>query len=175
MNNPEKHQDIFFPRNFIDRGTIFGGTFKIRNALEALVLALGIGIPLCYFVPVGLTAKIILLCMTALPASMVALIGIGGESLTAFFINALCYLCNRRILYRSDMLPPDKKWRTRNKEHKIRRTKRPQQRESKKEETPQAATSENTPKKSIKKKSTGNLIPQPNVASDCRQKKTSAF
>lgn len=152
MNNPEKHQDIFFPRNFIDRGTIFGGTFKIRNALEALVLALGIGIPLCYFVPVGLTAKIILLCMTALPASMVALIGIGGESLTAFFINALCYLCNRRILYRSDMLPPDKKWRTRNKEHKIRKTKRPQQRESKKEETPQAATSENTPKKSIKKK-----------------------
>lgn len=136
MNNPEEHQVILFPRNFIERGTIFGGTFKIRNFLEALVLALGIGIPICSFVPAGLSAKIILLCMTALPASMLALIGVAGESLTAFFINALRFLCNRRILFRSDMLPPDKnhKWRPRNKEHKA-RGKKHQPKEPQKEKT----------------------------------------
>ena len=153
MNNPEEHQVILFPRNFIERGTIFGGTFKIRNFLEALVLALGIGIPICSFVPAGLSAKIILLCMTALPASMLALIGVAGESLTAFFINALRFLCNRRILFRSDMLPPDKnhKWRPRNKEHKA-RGKKHQPKEPQKEKTAQGIDPDRLPEKQIKKK-----------------------
>lgn len=122
MSNSEERPVVFFPRNFIERGTIMGGTFKIRNVIEAVVIALGIGIPVFYLPPIGLTAKIILLCMTALPAAMVALIGIAGLSLTAFFINALRFLFNRRTIYRSDTVPapPGKhrKWRPREKEYK---------------------------------------------------------
>ncbi|MBR2128705.1 MAG: hypothetical protein IJ940_07560, partial [Bacteroidales bacterium] len=49
MSAPQEEKDIYIiPPNFIETGTIFGGTIKIRNALEAGILALGIGIPVIY-------------------------------------------------------------------------------------------------------------------------------
>ena len=66
-----------FKYNFIiEKGKILNGTFDIRNAIESIVLSLAIGIPV-FHLPLSLTARIIILCMTALPAAMVALIGIG--------------------------------------------------------------------------------------------------
>ena len=47
--------------------------------------------------------------MTALPAAMISLIGIGGESITAFLMNALRFLKNRRVIYRMDVHPEPKK------------------------------------------------------------------
>ena len=65
--------------------------FKIRNAIEGGVLAILITIPVINL-PLTLTVRIIILCMTALPAAMISLIGIGGESITAFLMNALRFL-----------------------------------------------------------------------------------
>ncbi|MDO4274156.1 MAG: ATP-binding protein [Eubacteriales bacterium] len=107
MTQPEEQQVFFLPRNFIERGTFMGGMFKIRNAIEGGILAIIITIPVLYL-PLSLTVRIIILCMTALPAAMVSLIGVGGESLTAFFMNALRFLKNRRMIYRQDMLPDTK-------------------------------------------------------------------
>ncbi|MEO2261627.1 ATP-binding protein [Dorea sp. YH-dor228] len=107
MNNPEEQQIALIPRNFIERGTFMGGMFKIRNAIEGAILAIGIAIPVVHL-PLSLTIRIIILCMTSLPAAMVALIGIGGESLTAFLMNAVRFLFNRRILYRLDTKPEPK-------------------------------------------------------------------
>ena len=90
--------------NFIEKGKILNGTFDIRNAIEAIILALLIGVPVVQL-PLSLTTRIIILCMTALPAAMVALIGIGGQSITAFLMNALRFLKNRRIIRRSDVMP----------------------------------------------------------------------
>ena len=84
MTQPEETPVSFIPSNFIEKGKILNGTFDIRNAIESIVLSLAIGIPV-FHLPLSLTARIIILCMTALPAAMVALIGIGGESITAFF------------------------------------------------------------------------------------------
>ena len=95
------------PSNFIEKGKILNGTFDIRNAIESIVLSLAIGIPV-FHLPLSLTARIIILCMTALPAAMVALIGIGGESITAFLMNALRFVVNRRVIWRSDSLPEGK-------------------------------------------------------------------
>ena len=88
MTQPEETPVSFIPSNFIEKGKILNGTFDIRNAIESIVLSLAIGIPV-FHLPLSLTARIIILCMTALPAAMVALIGIGGESITAFLMNAL--------------------------------------------------------------------------------------
>ena len=104
MSSTEEQQVALIPRNFMERGTFMGGMFKIRNAIEGAVLAAGIGIPVVHL-PLSLTTRIIILCMTSLPAAMVALIGIGGESLTAFLMNALRFVKNRRIIYRSDVMP----------------------------------------------------------------------
>ena len=104
MSSPEEQQVALIPRNFMERGTFMGGMFKIRNAIEGAVLAAGIGIPVVHL-PLSLTTRIIILCMTSLPAAMVALIGIGGESLTAFLMNALRFVKNRRIIYRYYVMP----------------------------------------------------------------------
>ena len=46
MSMRQEETDIYvIPPNFIETGTIFGGTVKFRNAVEALLIALAIGIP----------------------------------------------------------------------------------------------------------------------------------
>lgn len=98
MNSQNNHDLYVIPPNFVDTGTFFGGMFRARNVIEAGILAALIGIPLMMFLPLGLTGKIIALCLTVLPLSLVALIGISGESLTEFLIIFLKYLKNRRII-----------------------------------------------------------------------------
>ena len=90
------------PPNFIEGGKIFGGMFRLRNAIEAGVFGGGTAL-LVLKIPVSLTAKIIILCVTALPLAIFGLIGVEGESLTEFVINVCRFLKNRRCLYRSDI------------------------------------------------------------------------
>ena len=80
MSNKNDHDIYIIPPNFIESGTFFGGMFRARNVIEAGILAFAIGVPVFMFVPFGLTTRIIILCLTALPAALVALIGISGES-----------------------------------------------------------------------------------------------
>ncbi len=134
MNNPEEQQIALIPRNFIERGTFMGGMFKIRNAIEGAILAIGIARPVVHL-PLSLTIRIIILCMTSLPAAMVALIGIGGESLTAFLMNAVRFLFNRRILYRLDTKPEPKGKQRKNPRQKEPKTKK--NREKKEKPSPQ--------------------------------------
>lgn len=70
---------------------------KFRNALEAAVLAFLAGFPVLKL-HIGLTAKIIILCLTALPLGVLGLIGINGESLSSFIFGFLKFLKNRRVL-----------------------------------------------------------------------------
>ncbi len=102
MNNQSDHDTYIIPPNFVDTGTFFGGMFKARNVIEAVILAAAVGLPLFIFIPLGLTPRIIILCLTALPLMLVALIGISGESLSAFLIIFLKYLKNRRIIGKAD-------------------------------------------------------------------------
>lgn len=98
MSNKNDHDIYIIPPNFIETGTFFGGMFRARNVIEAGILALAIGTPVFLFLPFGLTARIIALCLTALPVALVALIGISGESLSQFLITFLKYLRNRRVV-----------------------------------------------------------------------------
>lgn len=97
MNTNNEHDSYVIPPNFIDSGTFFGGMLKARNAIEAGVLLLVVGIPI-FTLGVTLTTKIIILCLTALPLALFALIGIGGESLSSFALIFLRYLRNRRVV-----------------------------------------------------------------------------
>ncbi len=103
---PEENDLYIIPPNFIESGTLFGGTVKIRNAIEAAVITLAIGIPV-FNLPATLTTKIIVACITALPLALFALIGIDGESLTSFAINFFIYLKKRRIVGIPDPETPD--------------------------------------------------------------------
>lgn len=97
----EIHDIYIIPPNFIESGTFMGGMLKVRNTLEAGAIALCIGFPV-FHLPLGLTAKIIVCCLTVLPLSLLALIGIAGESLSSFIINFFRFLRYRRVLYHSN-------------------------------------------------------------------------
>ena len=45
MSNGNEHDVYIIPPNFIEGGTLFGGMFKLRNAIEAGVLALAVILP----------------------------------------------------------------------------------------------------------------------------------
>lgn len=98
MSNKNDHDIYIIPPNLIETGTFFGGMFRARNVIEAGILAFAIGTPVFLFLPFGLTARIIALCLTALPVALVALIGISGESLSQFLVTFLKYLRNRRVV-----------------------------------------------------------------------------
>ncbi|MDR1630772.1 MAG: ATP-binding protein [Oscillospiraceae bacterium] len=95
--NEEQYDTYIIPPNFIESGSIFGGMFKLRNALEAGAVALLTGFPI-FGLSLALNIKIILLCLTALPGALLALIGINGESLSSFILNFFRFLFNRRII-----------------------------------------------------------------------------
>lgn len=104
MNKQEREElDVYvIPPNFIECGKIFGGMFRLRNAIEAGILGGGSSL-LIFRLPASLTAKIIIFCVTALPLAIFGLIGIEGDSLTEFIVNVFKFIRNRRVLYRSDI------------------------------------------------------------------------
>ena len=103
----ETRDTYIIPPNFIEGGTLLGGMFRTRNVIEAVILALAAGLPVLGL-GFSLTTRIILLCLTALPLALLALIGISENSLSAFLLLFFSYLRNRRILSRDTPAPARK-------------------------------------------------------------------
>jgi len=96
-NHNEELDTYTIPPNFIEGGTLFGGTLKLRNSLEAGALLLAAGLPVLRL-PLSLTTRVILLCLTALPLSLIALIGVSGESLSSYIFSFFRFLKKRRVV-----------------------------------------------------------------------------
>ncbi len=95
----EERDTYIIPPNFIEGGTLMGGMFKTRNVIEAGILGAMTGVPVLKL-PFSLTTRIIILCLTTLPLVLVALVGIGGGSLSEFILQFFSFLRNRRTLDR---------------------------------------------------------------------------
>lgn len=93
----ESRDTYLIPPNFIEGGTLLGGMFKTRNVIEAGILGAVVGLPVLRL-GFSLTTSIIILCLTALPLVLLALIGVGGSSLSSFVLLFFSYLRNRRVL-----------------------------------------------------------------------------
>ena len=117
-NNPNEHDSYFIPPNFIEGGTLFGGMFKFRNVIEAGILAAAVGVPI-FLLDLSLTIKIVILCLTALPVGLFALIGISGESLSSFIFGFFKFLKRRRIIGKVPEKPGKQK------KHRTRKEKKP--------------------------------------------------
>ena len=96
---PEEFEVYVIPPNFMEGGTLFGGLLKTRNTIEAVILGLAVGVPVLRL-PFSITIRVVILCLTALPLVLLALIGVSGMSLSAFIRLFFCFLHNRRILSR---------------------------------------------------------------------------
>jgi len=99
--NSEHHDTYIIPPNFIEGSTLFGGMFKIRNVIEAGVLAAAVGVPV-FSLDLSLTVRIIILCLTALPLALFALMGIAGEPLSSYIIAFFKWLKNRRVVGKTE-------------------------------------------------------------------------
>ena len=109
MKNEER--DIYtIPPNFIEGGSLMGGMFKTRNVIEAGLLAVFTGLPILS-IKASVTVRIIVLCLTVLPLTMAALIGVNGGSLSSFIFQFFVFLRNRRVLSRHDNTCPPKQKR----------------------------------------------------------------
>ena len=98
MSKQNEHHDTYtIPPNFIEGGTLFGGMFKIRNVIEAGIIAFAVGMPV-FSIDISLTARIIILCLTALPLGIFALMGVNGEPLSSYIIAFFKWLGNRRVI-----------------------------------------------------------------------------
>lgn len=98
MNSQKEHHDTYIiPPNFIEGGTLFGGVFKLRNVIEAGILAISVGVPV-FTINISLTARIVILCLTSLPLGIFGLLGIAGEPLSSFVFAFFKWLKNRRVI-----------------------------------------------------------------------------
>jgi len=105
QRDEERDHDIYIiPHNFIEGGKVFGGMFRMRNAVEAGVLALATGYPILKL-SMGLYGRIVLLCVITLPLVLFAMIGIGDNSLSEFVINFFVFLRKRRVLGEDPDMP----------------------------------------------------------------------
>ena len=99
MSKPKdsEFETYTIPPNFIEGSTLFGGLFKLRNAIEAGILAILAGVPV-FLLSIPLTTKVIILCLTALPLALLGLFGISGECLSSFVLAFFKWLKRRRVV-----------------------------------------------------------------------------
>ena len=95
--NDSEFDTYYIPPNFIEGGTVMGGLFKLRNVIEAGILALFVGMPI-FMLDVDMTVRVMIICFTALPLALLALIGVSGESLSSYAFGFFIFLINRRIV-----------------------------------------------------------------------------
>lgn len=123
MSQNRSEADVYYiPPNFIEGGTLFGGMLKLRNTIEAGILGLAVGLPILRL-PLSLTTRIILLCLTAMPLALAAVIGVSGESLSSFALNFLRFLRNRRVIGGEEPTRESEQKKGKRREKKPRRTK----------------------------------------------------
>jgi len=99
MDEKEINNIYTIPANYTDSGRLFGGMIETRNAIETAALLLIIGYPELMWMNVSFMTKIVIMTVTLLPAGIVGLMGIGGDSLLQFIIHMIKFWVRRRKLH----------------------------------------------------------------------------
>ena len=95
-------QEFFIPTKFEDSGKLMG-IFRIRNVVEAGILALPFVYIIFKLTAMSLTNKILVSSVFAVPVGGFALMGINDDTFTLFLKTWWRWLRNRKIIeYRGD-------------------------------------------------------------------------
>ena len=97
------YETYYIPANYTDAGKILG-VFELRNLIEAIIL----GVPLLFgciaFLPLELTAKVIVTITLFVPVVGFALIGISDDSLSRYMKTRWHWKKRKRIItYRGEV------------------------------------------------------------------------
>ncbi|MEG0756089.1 MAG: hypothetical protein RR450_06810 [Oscillospiraceae bacterium] len=97
------YETYHIPVNYTDAGRLFG-LFEMRNAIETAILVIPVLFLCAFFLPLGLTAKIITTLVIGVPLGGFSLIGIRDDSLTRFLSAWWRWHKRRRVLtYRGEI------------------------------------------------------------------------
>jgi len=92
--------DVYFiPPNYVDSSGVFGGMFRLRNAIEALAVG-GLSAWSLFGVTaeMDLTIRIIILLAGVLPLMFFAAVGVMGLSITEFLYFFVRFVYKRRVI-----------------------------------------------------------------------------
>ena len=96
------YETYYIPANFTDAGRILG-LFEIRNMVEAIILGVPVLFLCAFFLPFGITTKVIVTLILFVPVAGFALIGISDDSLSRYLNAWWNWRKKRRILtYRGE-------------------------------------------------------------------------
>jgi len=99
----EDTADVYFiPPNYVDSSGVFGGMFRLRNAIEACTVG-GVSAWLLFGVTAGmdLTIRVTILLAGVLPLMFFAAIGVMGLSITEFLYFCFRFVFKRRVIGRA--------------------------------------------------------------------------
>ena len=99
MDEKEYSNIYTIPANYTDSGKLFGGMLEVRNTIEAVFLLLLIGYPEVMWMSVPIAIKVVIMTVTLLPLGVVALMGVGGDSLMQYFSHMVKHWAKRRKLH----------------------------------------------------------------------------
>lgn len=99
MEEQEFNNVYAIPANFTDSGKLFGGMVEPRNAIEALILILGLGYPELMLIPMPSTVRIVVMVVTLIPLGVIAVMGVDGDSLFRYLGHIFRHLLHRRTLH----------------------------------------------------------------------------
>ena len=95
--------DVYFiPPNYVDSSGVFGGMFRLRNAIEACAVG-GLSAWLLFGVTAGmdLTVRVTILLAGVIPLMFFAAIGVMGLSITEFLYFCFRFVFKRRVIGRA--------------------------------------------------------------------------
>ena len=95
----EENKYYVIPANYTDSGKWLGGLLSFRNAIETMVLMLGLGFIEGALIPMPQTLRIIVMVLTMLPLGLISMMGIDGDSLFQYLGHVFKYLKRTRILH----------------------------------------------------------------------------
>ena len=125
MMQRERSDVYIIPPNFAKEGTLFSGRIEGRNAFEAAVLFI-ILFRILFFIDVSIKIRIYIGIIVILPLTILAVVGVNGESLLSFIIQFIRFVTRRRVV-----TVPDGQYRLK-RNRRIRRQQKKQQKQERK-------------------------------------------
>ena len=99
MDDKDFNNIYNIPANYTDSGKLLGGMLEPRNTVETCILLFLLGYPQVVWLQAPFMVKIVIMTVTLLPAGIVGLMGIGGDSLVQFFKHMITFWLRRRKLH----------------------------------------------------------------------------
>ena len=95
----EENKYYVIPANYTDSGKWLGGLLSFRNAVETVILLVGLGYVEGALIPMSGTVRIIVMVLTMLPLGLITMMGIDGDSLFEYVGHIFRFLRRKRKLH----------------------------------------------------------------------------